>query len=62
MVTRSIEHFEIVEAARVGWGKDIQISINDPDGGGFAVVYISVDEAKSFVKEIKKAIKEVEGK
>ena len=62
MVTRSVQNFDIVTADYQGWGDGIEVSMNDPDGGGFAVVYISVDEAKSFVKEIKKAIKKVEDK
>lgn len=61
-VTRKIEDFEVVSADAQHWSEDIRVSVNDPEGGGFSVVYLTPAEAKRFAKELKAAIKELEGK
>lgn len=60
-VTRKIDEFEIFRAEN-SWGQNIEVSVSDPDGEGSQTIYITKYEAKQFAKELKAAIKELEGK
>ena len=62
-VKRNIEDFHVISAYSSLWsGGTVNVSLADPDSLESGGVDLTLSEAKAFLKEIKAAIKELEGK
>lgn len=61
-VTRNIEDFEVAEVYGSGWSNEVSITVTDLVSLEVANVNLTISEAKQFAKELKAAIKELEGK
>lgn len=60
-VTRKIDEFQIFDIESWG-GNRFYIAINDPEDVTSAAIVVTLPELKAISKELKAAIKELEGK